>query len=251
MPRSVRAFAQRCITFATGLLLATGFGTTVDSQVVPQRDASGREITRHCRPAEWPKQLPPLDAVLDSTALAQAVAALPQSDTAGVLLGILYRKDGPTTVRLLESAAPSSATVATLLELVEHGLRPAAPGRPLAALRVRVRRGGHGNTQVERSVFCPPERMPGPHGPPERIQVEIRPGDRLSGATGGRVTIETESSIDETGHVTDARILTGSGIQELDDGIIRRELARLYFPALIDGLPIPSVMRNGRPETRL
>jgi hypothetical protein len=233
-----------------GLLLVTGLGTTVDSQVVRQRDASGREITRHCRPAEWPKQLPPLDAVLDSTTLAQAVAALPESDTAGVLLGILYRKDGPTTVRLLESAAPSSATVATLLELVDHGLRPAAPGRPLAALRVRVRGGGHGNTQVERSVFCPPERMPGPRGAPDRIRVEIMPGDRLNSAPGGRVTIEAESSIDETGHVTDVRLLTRSGIQDLDDEIVRRELARLYLPALIDGLPIPSVMRNGRPETR-
>ena len=77
------------ITLALGILLTMGSTSRADGQVVSQ------EVERRCQPAEWPKDLPSLDALLDSTALAIALDDLPRDEPIGIIFSILYRDGGP------------------------------------------------------------------------------------------------------------------------------------------------------------
>jgi len=240
---------QSRTTLSAGILLLVGAGATIDAQVVRQRDAMGREVERRCQPAEWPKKLPALDAVLDSLALSPAVDGLSESDTS-ILFSILYRNGGVASVRLLQPDTLPSAVSASLLDAVRRGLRSIPTPGPFAAVRVRLQGGPQGTATLDRSVYCPPEPAPGGPTRARIARIPIGPGDRLPRA-GQRMQLDAELSIDETGRVTDVRPVFGSGVRELDEAFIRDQWARLFFPAMIDGLPIPSWVRTAGPRMQL
>jgi hypothetical protein len=85
---------------------------------------------------------------------------------------------------------------------------------------------------------------------PQRGTIELTQGDRLPALGVGRVRLEAELSLDETGHVRDVRLTTNSGIRELDDHFVREQWVRVFFPALIDGVPIASWIRTGGARMR-
>jgi hypothetical protein len=242
---------QLRITATLGLVLVVDIGATGRAQVVERRDALGRKVTQHCQPAEWPKKLPALDSVVDSAAFMGVVEALSYGDTTPIVLSILYKTDGTGTVRLLEPDSLPLEVRGSLLEGVAAGLHPLKPSQRFGAVRVQLRGGSHGTATVARSLYCPPEPAPGgPVGPQTITITGLTHGDRLP-APGHRVHIDAELTIDENGHVTDVRMNTGSGIQDLDDAIIRDERQRLYLPAMIDGVPLASWVRTTGSRMRL
>jgi hypothetical protein len=188
--------------------------------------------------------------VLDYGTLLAALDALSERDTASVLFSILYREDGVATVRLLEPDTLPSRLRAPLLQLVGGGLLPITPPREMGALRLRLRGGSTGAGAVERALYCPPESPRRGVMVPQTAMIEVTQGDRLPALGVGRVRLEAELSIDETGHVRDVRLTTNSGIRELDDHFVREQWVRVFFPALIDGVPIASWIRTGGARMR-
>ncbi len=209
-----------------------------------------QEPKRQCRPAEWPKRLPALDAVVDSAALFDLIDTSSAADTTTIVLSILYKDDATAAIRVLEPAGTPSPEVTFFLQNLSRGLRRLPPPSPLGALRVRLRAGPARVGTVDRSVYCRPEVAPGLAPGSERMRVEFLPGDRPP-PSGGRLHLDVQVSIDETGLVTDVRLHSSSGLRELDERIVNDEHRIRYLPATIDGLPVPSWMRSNGATMRL
>jgi len=214
----------------------------------------GQEPKRRCRDADWPKRLPALDAVLDSAALFDLVDTSSASDTASIVVSILYKEDGTAVVRLLEPTAAPSPLGTFLVQNLGRGLRRLPPPSPLGALRVRMRAGPGRAGSVERSIYCPPAPAPGPgpgaaSGFPQTMRVEVLPGDRPPAS--GRVRVDVQTLIDEIGNVTDVRLLSTSGLREIDESILVEQRRRVFLPATIDGVPVSSWTRSNGSSMRL
>jgi len=206
-----------------------------------------QEPQRQCLPAEWPKRLPALDAVIDSAALFDLIDTSPESDTTSMVVSILYKEEGPAAVRLLEPAGAPAPGAVQFLQLVSRALRRMPPPSPMGALRVRVRAGPGRAGAVERSVYCPPKPVPTAQSPgPTRFAV--MPGER---PRSGRINVVVQAFIDETGTVSDVRLSSGSGLREFDEMVVADERRTIYVPATIDGAPIPSWRRSNGTTMRL
>jgi len=209
----------------------------------------GQESKRRCRAAEWPKRLPALDAVLDSAALFDLVDTSSASDTTGIVVSILYKEDGTAAVRLVEAAAAPSPLGVFLLQSLSRGLRRLPPPSPMGALRVRVRAGPARAGTVERSIFCPPvPATAAMSSAPRTIRVEVLAGER---PLAGKVRPDVQVFIDETGHVSDVRLHTSTGLRELDESIVVEGRRSVFLPATIDGVPVPSWTRSNGSRMRL
>jgi TonB family protein len=245
------------ISLAAGLLCLAGVGPA-HAQVVRARDAQGREVERRCQPAQWPKKLPALGAVLDSTALFAALATLPEGDTTTIVLSVLYQDGKPSRVRLVQPDVATLPPATTIVEAASAALRPLAPTPPgpYAAVRVRLTGGAPKSAIVEQSVFCPPEAAPATAGRGEQrvLVTVVSPGGRVptgAGMSGRGSRMDAEVTIDATGVVNDVRILTGSGFREVDDEFVRELRQRVYFPAMLDGVAIPGWVRTNGTRMRL
>lgn len=237
-------------TFAVAVLLVTGLRCPIQAQHVRWRDATGREVERRCQAAELPKKLPPPDSIWDGTALTANRDAHVWSDTTPLLISLLYREGVAPQVRLLEPDSLPAAQELAILELAARGLRSGSPVRPLGAIRLRLQSGFDGTGTIERSVYCPPAPAPGGPSGVQRIVVERSPGDRLP-TPGRRLSVDAQLTIDDAGHVTDVRLINSTGIRELDDQVVRSQFERVFYPALIDGLPVASWVRTSGQRMRL
>ncbi len=207
----------------------------------------GQEPKRPCQPADWPTQLPSLDAVLDSAALFDLVDTSSASDTTSIVVSILYRDNGTAAVRLVEPLGVPSPDVAFFLQSMGRGLRRVSPPSPLGALRVRLRAGRGRAGTIERSVYCPPRHVPTALSPEPR-RFEVMPGER---PRSGRINVDLQVFIDESGTVSDVRLISGSGLREFDELIVTEERRAIYLPATIDGVPVPSWTRSNGSTMRL
>ena len=211
---------------------------------------AAQEPRRHCRRAEWPKRLPALDAVVDSAALFDLIDDSPESDTTSMVVSILYREDGPAAVRLLEPAGVPSPAAVQFLQVMSRGLRRLPAPSPMGALRVRVRAGPGRTGIVERSEYCPPELPPnGGPGLPASVRIEVMPGERPP--TTGRIRLDIQLFIDETGTVSDVRMVSSTGFRDLDQSIVTEQRRTVFLPATLDGVPVPSWVRSNGTSMRL
>jgi len=94
-----------------------------------------QEPKRQCRPAEWPKRLPALDAVVDSAALFDLIDTSSAADTTSILLSILYKDDLTAAIRVLEPVGRPSPEVTFFLQNMSRGLRRLPAPSSLGALR--------------------------------------------------------------------------------------------------------------------
>ncbi len=211
---------------------------------------AAQQPKRHCRAAEWPKRLPALDAVVDSAALFDLIDASPESDTTSMVVSILYKEDGPAAVRLVEPAGVPSPGSIQFLQIMSRGLRRMPPPSPMGALRVRVRAGPGRSGVVERSVYCPPEPAPnGGPGLPATTRIEILPGERVPSS--GRIRLDMQLFIDETGTVSDVRLVSSTGMRDLDQSIVTEQRRTVFLPATVDGAAVPSWVRTNGTRMRL
>ena len=102
---------------------------------------------------------------------------------------------------------------------------------------------------VERSAYCPPERAPnGTPSLPATLRIEVLPGERVPS---GRVRLDVQLFIDETGTVSDVRLVSSTGMRELDESFVTEQRRTVFLPATIDGIPVPSWMRSNGTSMRL
>jgi len=190
-----------------------------------------------CGETKYPKHLPSPRELIDS---AGAIAALKASDrlSDAMLFSLLYTEtDSLPHVRSLEGADPQAALV--LLRSV-RSQKPSGTW----AVRVRIVAGASPALMLERSIYCPPVPLPGPHpeGIPVRVLVEPRPGDRLPPA--GRTRIDFEALVGEDGMPLRVRMLQSSGMSDFDEQVTREWEQRQFQPALLDGAPIQALYRT-------
>lgn len=211
--------------------------------------SDAQEPRRHCRDAQWPKRLPALDAVVDSAALFDLIDTS-ESDTTSVVVSVLYKEDGTAAVRVVEPAGAPTPLGTFLSLMLSRGLRRITPlPSPMGALRVRLRAGPQRAGRVERSVYCPPEVDPDAPSGRQVIRVVQLPGERMP--AGGRIRLDLQVFIDETGLVSDIRTNSGSGLRELDEAVVTDIRSRRYLPATIDGFPVPSWTKSSGSTMRL
>jgi TonB family protein len=211
---------------------------------------AAQEPTRHCQPAQWPKRLPALDAVMDSVGLFDLIDTSAASDTASVVVSILYKENGSAAIRLVDSTVAPSPLGIFALQAMSRGLRRVPPPSPVGALRVRIRGGPARSGTVERSVYCTPEITPGTlSSVPQLIRVEVQQGDRMPRS--GRVRLDIQTFIDGTGHVTEVRVISSSGMRELDESVVADQRRFTYLPATLDGVPVASWTRSNGTKMRL
>ena len=210
---------------------------------------AAQDPKRHCRPAEWPKRLPALDAVVDSAGLFDLIDTSPESDTASMVVSILYKEDGSAAVRLVEPAGVPSPGAIQFLQIMSRGLRRLPTPGSMGALRVRVRAGPGRAGKVERSVYCPPVPAPnGDPGVPTAMRVEVMSDERVPSGT---IRVDVQVFIDETGTVTDVRMTSHTGLRDLDQAIVTDQRRRVFLPATIDGTPVPSWVRTNGTSMRM
>ena len=226
---------NRLLLVITAILVTTGH--------VPR--ALGQE-GRTCRTAVQPKHLPAADAVLDSAAAMRVLADLAVGDTGSVLVSVILRsKSEAPTVTVLEPA--DSMVVADTVRRVVATLLRSPSGPPLWGIRLRIHAGPVSRLAVERSTYCPPEAVKTYSGQ-QRMLVHLSPMERPQT---GRVQLETEDQISETGVVTDVRLIQRSGMSDLDDQFLNAERGRKFLPALLDGVPVPGWVRSDGAKSAL
>ena len=194
---------------------------------------------RPCRESTTPRKLPAADALLDSARAIAELSALP-GPTNGLFSFIYNEEDSLPNARPLERDSVSHAAALVLTQ----SLRPQRP-TGIWGVRVRVAGGAAPVLTVERAMYCPP--IPATvQARPYQIVVEMRVGDRQRPA-GTTVRVIAEAEISEYGDVGEIMMLRPSGIQEIDDEILHDLKVRHFLPALLDGFPVPSVLRaDGR-----
>lgn len=209
------------------------------AQTVRTRDGSGREIVRRCQPAMSNKELPAVDAVIDSAAVTQRLAELPPGGAASWLLSLGFARDQPTpAVRWLEPETGPD----TVLRILSGAARPREAGEAWA-VRLRVEPEPRRAIALESAIYCPPQpAATGPSGPVGR-RVEIRPGDRMP-MPGSKIRMIAEVLVLETGAVADIRLVRGSDIRELDDSFLQHLRQTQFLPALLEGVPVAGRYRT-------
>ena len=247
-----RTFPSALLTPSTAALiglLVSSVARVATAQTVQYLDDDGKEITRRCEYAEWPKKLPALGAVLDSAALFAALDTVPAGETSALVLSVVHRDEGLPVVRLLEPMPPSPLAL-LVAEAAGSSLHVITPRpKPAGAIRVRMQLGAIKTAVVERSVYCAPEVIPASRTGPQTSTFWLGPGERLP--SGGKIRVNTEVTIDDAGQVTDVKVIQGSGIRELDESLVSEARMTRYHPALLDGMRLASWVRSGGRKMKL
>ncbi len=195
---------------------------------------------RRCEPAQNPKTLPPVSALLDS---ARIVKGLVPADLApnGVLFSLVYSEsDSFPRVHVIESSMDSAGL------LLANAFMPQKAKNPWA---VRVRIAGREALAVtlERSTYCPPALSPR-NRQGQSFWVNPAPGDRMD-PVARRISVYV--TIAETGAVEEVRLSQSTGLRDFDTQIVQDLRMRQYLPALIDGFPVVSWWRTDGQTMRM
>jgi hypothetical protein len=194
---------------------------------------------RPCGVLPEPRELPSVDALLDSAAL---VAGIPPADESGPAeLWISVRMRSTPEVFAIDSTLTQDVVGATL-DQVRAAIRKESR-LAIPSFRLRVLYGRPELLRVDRSVLCPPVAPPGASN---RFAVtRVTPG---SGRSTPLRPIDPRIRIDARGEVRQVDLGSGTGDLSVDrqmrDGISRLR----YLPALLDGRPVEVWLRDRRVE---
>jgi hypothetical protein len=199
---------------------------------------------KDCRETLTPKDLPEPREVIDSAgAIAEPKRFNRLSDS--MLFSLIFPDgDSLPRVRLLVGADPQAALVL---------LRSVWPQKPsgIWAVRVRVVGGASPALTVERSIYCPPNPLPGPNPSaiPVSVRIQARPGDHPPPS--GRIEFDLAVLVDANGGPAGVRVLQSSGMSQFDEHLTREWQQRRFEPALLDGTPLQALYRTDGHSPRL
>ncbi len=197
-----------------------------------------------CGPAQQPKDLPTVSFLIDSSgALMELQAAKVLRDSMQfTLLGL--PGDSIPVVHALDSTNAMAANV------LARSVWPEKPA-DLWAVRVHVTGGAAPALTLSRATYCPPVLAPGSQ--PVRVTAQARE-ERVSSGGGvlrvqgimqgtAPVPLLCELDITQRGDVNNVKVIRSSGNREVDEHVTRMLVQQKYEPALLDGIPVPSVLR--------
>ena len=223
-------------TRTSAFVLFVAFTVAMTPEAVSQSRTGGTSSSRKCSTLREPRRLPPVDQVVDSTALVAQLSTLPASHHgAEVVLSLAHTGDS-TSVHVV--ATPSAGVGDTVRRLVQNQLRLT---RSFEAphLRVQLVLAEVVTLGTARSQLCLPILA-------ER-QLPQQPFVEVPLPASGRVrdTI-VKILIDASGVVTEAVVQSSSGVPELDDFVLRSMRSKRYEPALLDGRAVSVWLDRGR-----
>lgn len=193
---------------------------------------------RHCSPSRVPAELPGVDAVVDSTAIAELIAG---SGAQGVLRFSIVADVGEAPRAFAIAGGAASAATEWLTPRIEAALRPSPKAATAWGMRLRAVAGSPTELALERSEYCRPQRIPG-GAPRTTIRVVVEPGSPRPPRQ-GPIPIVHVSAEGDLRHVTFLR----SSNHELESELRRVMMANRFHPARIDGVPVASTDTLGRP----
>lgn len=213
------------LRFICTALLAVTASTLAPGTALAQRD---------CRASLLPAELPAVDALVDSAAVA---ALLATSGIEGVLRFAIVA-DAGTAPRVFPIAGGAASPASTwLTPRIEASLRPGQ--RSTTAWGVRLVAAADSITvlALERSEYCRAQARP---GGTTTLRVV-----RRSGSPPPRPAVYS-FHVSSSGTVSRVSFLQPSD-RDIETQIRRTAMSRRYDPARIDGVPVASVDTIGRP----
>ena len=201
-----------------------------------------------CGPATIPKDLPAVRDIIDSSgALLELQQAKVLRDSMQFTLLVLAGDSIPVVNPLDSTDALAAAVLA----------RTAWPQKSadLWAVRVHVTGGSTPALTISRATYCPPELTPA-SGPPVRMTpelgeqrvIDVPAGSpryahfpRVNGTAPVPPIVEVE--ITPLGAVHAIKVLRSSGSLVFDKYVKDHLALQTYEPALLDGIPVPAVIR--------
>jgi hypothetical protein len=195
-----------------------------------------------CSATKYPPELPSPSALVDSAAAIADLAPFSRSARA-MVFSLLYTEDDS-----LPHIRPLDKPDAIAAVFLMRSLRPQPPSETWA-VRVRIVAGASPALTLERSVYCPP--VPESTGPNGTIVREIMPAGTLLQPTKRTIVVKLEALVSEDGRPIVVRLMQPSGLQTLDDEIVREWQHRPFQPALLDGYPVQAVYRTDGQSPRL
>lgn len=185
-----------------------------------------------CGPSPRPHALPPVDALVDSSRAARALAARPAGGPALFSLFV----DAGDAARLYPIAASDAPTAAdSLVALLDPLLRPQPTGRIAWAVRLAVTTGPDPKFAVSRSQLCSPVLVPNSgSGRIRSYRRDARTDPRAD------ETVELQRVIGSDGIVATINRVGGNSPVGSELELVMRDMHRLYrfHPARLDGIPI-------------
>ena len=242
---------------AAALSLPACAGVQSGAEPVPAAllsDAPTAAPDRRCRVAEEPVELPSANALVDSAALAAAVAEAWRAagQPAGhVLLAMRFDGQGTNVRRdvIEHRLAPEMASA--LQELVFTHRRQGAPAEREWSVRLRVDLGAAPVMRVGRSEVCQPKPREasatlggGPVGSIGRVWGDMRDGWAVSTTTTTspheQSTVWVRVALDARGNVTDVRVERSLARAGAETRLLHYVRSVSFFPATEDGYPVPA-----------
>ena len=223
----------------TCLVIAACAGNTPGSGT-PSGERGGQRQSGRCGPAAFPVMLPPLDSIIDSSAVASEVEG-----ASGVYL-IAFVIDGPPIVGVLDPGTDSSAA-AIVQRQIANNLKPQPSTRDPWGLRVIVSGGENTALIPARTEFCPPtmdeerrvvrtsiQAVPASQMPSIRSNMRIRNRFRYRALVGA------------DGRVVRVEVIQSTGDLSADSDITRALERGRYQPATLGGLPVTAWHQTSR-----
>lgn len=219
------------------------YGSLFPSRAIPD-DARGsrarQEVVqdRKCAPAEFPKALPPVEAILNVATLSQALAADPIARPTGdVTFSMRFLGNGqPEWVRPIGVSSPSEYV--RLQAHVAAHTRPQPAAKEPWNVRLQVTGGDSVRYAVGRSHFCPVEQIRVANRGAMNTGLSMASADDMRSLRSGgqnHVTVEVSS----TGEILDVRLARSSGNRLQDDIVLQGAREARYKPAIVDGIFVP------------
>lgn len=198
--------------------------------------------SRDCRIVPLPHPALAADQLVDSAALAHSLRELVGQTPGGhyAIVSLATDVNGWNARRevIEHDLRPEQAD--SLRTLVFHHLRQHEPGEPWGA-RLRVEMADEIRFRVGHQELCPPRlRSPGDVFD-ERSQFDVRSSDRAAVSTPLN-TVWMRVELDAAGVVRDVRLLRAAFTIRNEAPLLNRVRSLTFDPALMDGVPIASVM---------
>ncbi|NIM50682.1 MAG: hypothetical protein GTN62_10055 [Gemmatimonadales bacterium] len=189
-----------------------------------------------CQPDSVPEDLPHINQVVDSAALARAIGEVTFSyPRANLLFSLAFGIEGELThVRVLESGyGPDTADV--LQRSAQSTVRPQPPENAWG-VRLRVATGPNPTLVLERAAYCPPEaiRQSAPHRQARRSLPRLTREEwaLLRSLRSFRMKV----LVDARGRALTGSMTRGSGNASVDDYLVEWVALQRFRPAVLDGV---------------
>jgi hypothetical protein len=213
-------------------------------------DAPPRPLDTRCRVSAEPRALPSVDALVDSAALAAAVADAWRASgrPAGhVLLGLRYDRAGINVRRDVIEHRVGDALADSLQKLVFAHRRTTDAAEREWSVRLRVDAGEAPSLRVGRTEVCSARPRTAPESGPNGRTAGAPWGDVRSAMAGPSFadaynpsTVWVRVALDARGYVTDARVERSVARVAWENRLLSYVRTLSFVPAMEDGYPVPA-----------